>query len=164
MVDFYVKSGMKADEFALVADKLTVQGGAANNARVNVNTAPREVLRCLPGLEDSDATALVAARENGVDTTNVAWVADAIDKTKAVNIGDQITSRSYRFSADVLGVSSDGRAFRRVRIVVDATQSTPTIVSRRDLTELGWSIGWDVRQQLRRGAGIEMGSAMMASR
>jgi hypothetical protein len=51
-----------------------------------------------------------------------------------------------------------------VRIVVDATQSTPTIVSRRDLTELGWSIGWDVRQQLRRGAGIEMGSAMLASR
>jgi DNA uptake protein ComE-like DNA-binding protein len=164
MVDFYVKSGMKAEEFALVADKLTVQGGAANNARVNVNTAPREVLRCLTGLEDSDAATLVAARENGADTTNVAWVADAIDKTKAVNIGDQITSRSYRYSADVLGVSGDGRAFRRVRIYVDATQATPTIVYRRDLTDVGWSIGWDVRQQLRSGAGIEMGSAVMASR
>jgi len=164
MVDFYVKSGMKAEEFALVADKLTVQGGAANNGRVNVNTAPREVLRCLTGLEDSDAVALVAARENGVDTTNVAWVADAIDKTKAVNIGDQITARSYRYSADVLGVSADGRAYRRVRIYVDATQSTPTIVARRDLTDLGWSIGWDVRQQLRSGAGIDSGSAMMVSR
>jgi type II secretory pathway component PulK len=164
MVDFYVKSGMKPEEFALVADKLTVQGGAANNARVNVNTAPREVLRCLNGLEDSDAAALVAARNNGADTTNIAWVAEAIDKTKAVAIGDQITGRSYRYSADVLGVSGDGRAYRRVRIVVDATQSTPTIVSRRDLTDAGWSTDWNVRRGLRLGAGLDSGSPMMASR
>jgi type II secretory pathway component PulK len=164
MVDFYVKSGMKAEEFKLVADKLTVQGGAANNGRVNVNTAPREVLRCLTGLEDADAVALVAAREAGADTTNLAWVADAIDKTKATNIGDQITSRSYRYSADVLGVSGDGRAYRRVRILVDATQATPTIVYRRDLTDAGWSVGWDVRQALRSGAGLASGSTMMTSR
>jgi type II secretory pathway component PulK len=164
MIDFYVKSGMKAEEFKLVADKLTVTGGAANQSRVNINTAPREVLRCLNGLEDSDAVALVSARENGADTTNLAWVADAIDKTKAVAIGDQVTSRSYRYSADVVGVSGDGRAYHRVRVLIDGTQATPVVTYRRDLTDTGWPLGWDVRQALRSGAGLGAGSTIMASR
>jgi DNA uptake protein ComE-like DNA-binding protein len=155
MIDFYVKTKLKPEEFKLVADKLTatVQNAPANDARVNVNTAPREVLRCLPGLEDADATALVSARAQA-DTTNIAWVADAIDKAKAVAIGDQITSRSYRYSADIVGASGDGRAFRRVRIMVDASASPAKIVYRRDLTDAGWSLGWDVRQALRQGAGL----------
>ena len=154
MIDFYVKTQMKPEEFALVADRLTVQGGAANNARVNANTAPREVFRCLNGLEDADALSLVTAREGGADTTSLAWVAEAIDKAKAVAIGDQLTGRSYRFSADVIGVSGDGRAYQRVRILVDASQATPTVVYRRDLTDAGWSLEWGVREELRMGGGI----------
>ena len=156
MIDFYVKTQMKPDEFALVADRLTVQGGPANNARVNANTAPREVLRCLSGLEDADAVALVTARDGGADTTSLAWVAEAIDKNKAVAIGDQLTSRSYRFSADVIGVSGDGRAYQRVRIVVDASQTPPKVVYRRDLTDAGWSLEWAVREELRSGVNIGM--------
>jgi DNA uptake protein ComE-like DNA-binding protein len=163
IIDFYVKTRLKPEEFKLVADRLTVQGGAANNARVNANTAPREVLRCLPGLEDADAVSLAAARADA-DTTNLAWVAEAIDKNKAVGIGDQLTSRSYRFSADVIGVSGDGRAYQRVRIVVDASQATPRIVYRRDLTDTGWSLGWDVRESLRSGAGPGTGQMIVAQR
>jgi DNA uptake protein ComE-like DNA-binding protein len=151
MIDFIIKTQMKPEEFALVADRLTVAGGAANNARVNVNTAPREVLRCLNGLEDSDALALVTAREGGADTTNLAWVAGAIDPAKAVALGDQITGKSYRYSADVIGVSADGRAYHRVRVMIDATASTPTVTHRRDLTDSGWSLGWDVREAIRSG-------------
>lgn len=154
MIDFYVKTRLKPEEFKLVAGQLTatVQNAPANNARVNINTAPLEVLRCLPGLEEADAAALVAARAEA-DTTNIAWVADAIDKNKAVGIGDQVTGRSYRFSADVIGVSGDGRAYHRVRVMVDATSSPGRIVYRRDLTDVGWSLGWGVRQALRSGAG-----------
>ena len=164
MVDFYVKTQMKPEEFALVAARLTVAGGAANNARVNINTAPREVLRCLNGLEDADALALVSAREGGADTTNLAWVADAIDKTKAVAIGDQITATSYRFSADVIGVSADGRAYHRVRVMIDGSRATPAVVYRRDLTDTGWSLGWDVREAIRSGVFADTGSAVVAAR
>lgn len=164
MLDFYVKTQLTAAEISLVAGKLTVAGGTPNAGRININTAPREVLRCLNGLEDSDAMALVSARENGADTTNIGWVAKAIDKAKAVAIGDQITDRSYRFSADVIGVSGDGRAYQRVKIVVDAAGTTPTIVYRRDLTDVGWSIGWDIRRALREGAGIGTGATLMTSR
>jgi DNA uptake protein ComE-like DNA-binding protein len=155
MLDFYVKTKLKAEEFKLVADRLTatVQNAPANNARVNVNTAPREVIRCLSGLEDADAQAIVAARADA-DTTNIAWLADAIDRNKAVGIGDQVTGRSYRYSADVIGVSADGRAYQRVRVMVDATSSPAKIVYRRDLTDTGWSLGQDVRLSLREGAGL----------
>lgn len=157
MIDFYVKTQMKPEEFALVAPRLTVQGGPANNARVNANTASREVFRCLEGLEDADAVALVTARDGGADTTNLAWVAEAIDKNKAVAIGAQLTDRSYRFSADIIGVSGDGRAYQRVRIVVDASQTPPAVIYRRDLTDAGWSLEWAVREELRSGAAAALG-------
>ena len=153
MLDFYVKTKLKPEEFKLVAARLTatVQNAPANDARINVNTAPREVLRCLNGLEDADAQAIVAARAEA-DTTNLAWLADAIDRNKAVGIGDQVTDRSYRYSADVIGASADGKAYQRVRIMVDATATPAKIVYRRDLTDVGWSLGQDVRDALRSGS------------
>jgi DNA uptake protein ComE-like DNA-binding protein len=148
VLDFYVKTALTPDEFGLIADRLST-GGQANAAAVNVNTAPAEVLRCLPGLEEADVKALVAARANGADTSNLAWVAAAIDKGKAVTLGDAIVGRSYRYGADVVGVSGDGRAFHRVRVVVNASQSPPRVVYRRDLTQEGWPLEWELRESLR---------------
>ena len=92
-----------------------------------------------------------------------AWVATAIDATKAVNIGDQITGRTYRYSADVVGVSGDGRAYQRVRIVVDASATPGKIVYRRDMTDAGWPLGLDVRRALRSGAGLVGGYGSMTT-
>ena len=156
MVDFYVKTRMKPEEFALVATRLTVQGGAPNGAKININTAPPEVIRALPQMQESDVNALVSARQNA-DTSTIAWLADTLpDKNKAVAIGDSITGRSYRFSADVVGVSGDGRAYHRVRVTVDATTTPAVITSRRDLTSAGWPMG-DERAALRSGAALAMG-------
>jgi DNA uptake protein ComE-like DNA-binding protein len=164
MLDFYVKTRLKPEEFALVAGKLTatVQNAAPNNSRVNVNTAPREVLMCLTGLEASDVTAIVNARAQA-DTTNLAWLADAVDKNKAVTVGDQVTGTSYRYSADVVGVSGDGRAYRRVRVVVDASASPAKIVYRRDLTDAGWPLPSEVREALRSGDGVSVGRTVVSS-
>ena len=136
------------------------QGGnqQANPGLVNVNTAAREVLRALPGMEDADAIALVAAREEGVDTTTTAWVAGAIAQQKAAGINGSITASSYSYSADVVGVSGDGRAFHRVRIIVDASKSPPAVVYRRDLTGAGWPLPPDIRPSLRSGEGAGAGS------
>jgi hypothetical protein len=37
--------------------------------------------------------------------------------------------------------------------MIDASKSPPTIISRRDLTALGWPLAQDVRMALRAGAG-----------
>jgi hypothetical protein len=59
--EFYNNSGMSIDDFKLVADSLT-NTSILPNGLINVVTAPKEVLMCLPGLEDSDAAALIAKR------------------------------------------------------------------------------------------------------
>jgi type II secretory pathway component PulK len=131
-------------------------GGAAaapNPGLVNVGTAPREVLRALPGMEDADAATLVGARE-GADTSTTAWVASALSQQKAAGITPTITATSLCFSADIVGVSADGRAFHRVRVMIDGSKSPPAIISRRDLSALGWPLGQDLRAALRAGAGL----------
>ena len=171
VLDFAVKMKLTAEQAAKLVDKISTprsapaagRGGAASQPAstvtrglVNVNTASRQVLVCLPGLEDSDASALLSKRaETGVDLTNIAWVLGALEAKKAVGIGDRITVRSYQFSADIVSVCGDGRGFRRCRIVVDARQSPPRVVYRQDLTHLGWPLDPDIMDALRLGAGIE---------
>jgi hypothetical protein len=128
---------------------------------VNVNTAPREVLRALPGLEDEDALSLVAARESA-DTSSTAWVASTISQQKASGINASITAKSYRYSADIVGVSADGRGFHRVRVIVDGAKSPPAVVYRRDLSGAGWPLAQDVRVALRNGT-VLTGSSMPQS-
>ncbi|HRU07203.1 MAG TPA: type II secretion system protein GspK, partial [Candidatus Brocadiia bacterium] len=126
VLDFYARSGLSAEEFAQVADKLTASNERTQRGLINVNTAPKKILMCLPGLEESGADALISARQaEGADLTSVAWVAKALSKEKAAAIGPWITTRSYQFSADIVAVSGDGRAFRRYRAVVDARSSPP---------------------------------------
>jgi len=83
------------------------------------------VLACLPGLDDSDVAALMAKRtDTTIDVTNLAWLPDS-DRPKAIAVGSLITTRAFQFSADIVSVAGDGRAFRRCRVVVDATKARP---------------------------------------
>lgn len=156
ILDFYVRAGLTPDEFKTIADKLTTAGATETKGLINVSTAPKEVLAALPGLEESDVTAILAKRaEAGLDLTNVAWVASALTPAKAVAIGSLITSRSYQFSADIVSVSGDGRAFKRCRIVVDARTSPTKLLYRQDLTHLGWPLDPEILTKLRSGASID---------
>jgi hypothetical protein len=59
--------------------------------------------------------------------------------------------QSYMYSADIVAVSGDGRAFRRVRIVVNGRQPPSRIIFRKDLTDLGWPLPPEIRTALRAG-------------
>lgn len=171
--DFYFKVGMKQDELTAIYDSITVApvnqtpaptgtgtnrtvttaANAAVKGRINVNMAPRDVLLCLPGLESGDVDTLISARQsNAAGETSVAWVADALQK-KAIGLGDKITGKSYQYSADILAVSGNGRAFKRVRIVVNASGSTPQIIYRRDISDRGWPMDQQILTSLRAGQG-----------
>ena len=117
---------------------------------VNVNTAPPEVLMCLPGMQQSDAQALVAARSSNANP-GIGWIFQAISPQTAANLTRYITARSYIYSADIVAVSGDGRSFKRVRIVVDSRQTPAKIIYRRDLTDLGWPLPGDIRDSLKKG-------------
>jgi len=152
ILEFYFRSGMTLDEFARVADRLTSVDDEALVGLVNVNTAPREVLLCLPELDESDVDALLSRRlDTATDLSNIAWVADALPEEKATAIGRYITTRSYQFSADILAASGDGRAYRRCRAVIDARTSPPRVLRWQDLTHLGWPLDRQILEDLRSG-------------
>lgn len=149
---FYVASGMTSEEYALIADNVTSVATPTISGMMNVNTASRQALMTLPGLESSDADAIIAAR-GSADTTGYSWAFNALTPQKVALMGGSITAKSYFYSADIVAVSGNGRAYKRVRIVVDA-QATPKIVYRKDLTSLGWPLDRAVRDSLRAGQGL----------
>ena len=123
---------------------------------VNVCTAPKEVLLCLPGLEESDVTSLLAKRAtSGTDLTTTLWVFEVLARDKAVGIRSYITAKTYQFSADIVSLAANGRAFKRCRVVIDSRTSPPKVVYRQDLTHLGWPLAPEIIDGLRFGMPLE---------
>jgi type II secretory pathway component PulK len=150
LLQFYLGSGMTADEFAKVADDLTVTNRPVVG-RVNINTAPAEVLACLPGMDANSAQQVVTYREsNSANLTSIAWIADALGTgsrvLRTLAQGDYITTKSYQFTADIAAVGPFGRGYRRVKFVFDVSGGTPRIIYRQDLSRLGWALGWKTRE------------------
>ncbi len=83
--------------------------------------------------------------------TSVAWVADALgqnspDALAAVQAGDFLTTQSYQFTADVAALGPFGRGYKRIKFVFDTSTGTPQVIYRQDLTNLGWALGKEIRQ------------------
>ncbi|WP_428937149.1 general secretion pathway protein GspK [Fontivita pretiosa] len=148
--DFAIKAGLSVDELARLEDAIT-DTTANRIRRINVNTAPRDVLLCLDNISSSDVDALIAARSaNPPSHQSYAWVLDVL-KQNAVGLGRWITGSSSHYSADIVAVSGNGRAFKRVRIVVDISQTPPRVTYRRDLTERGWPMDPSLLSSIRAG-------------
>ena len=129
---------------------------------INPRWAPREVLLTITGLEEADVDKLIAAR-TGADTSNDRWIADALGPKYAL-VAPYVTSRTLQYSADILAVTANGRAFKRVKMVVDTSRSptNPRVEYRRDITDRGWPMDPSVLASLRAGQGP--GSAAIGMR
>lgn len=58
------------------------------------------------------------------------------------------------YSAEIVALSGDGRAFRRVRIAVRVDDNLPRVVHRRDITHRGWPLDPTIIASVRRGEGL----------
>jgi DNA uptake protein ComE-like DNA-binding protein len=142
VLQFYISSRMTADEFAQVADALTVSADPYIQGLVNVNTASATVLACLPGIGVNNAQTLVTYRQAHPDQlATVAWVAQALGNDGAIQAGPYITAKSYQLTADVAAVGHHGRGYRRTLFVFDTSGGTPQIVYRRDLNQMTRALG-----------------------
>jgi type II secretory pathway component PulK len=130
-------------------DKTTTQQGSELPARVNVNTAPREVLLALPGLTEADVDAIIARRPQytggeAVDSnfTTVAWLLnESTLPTRTLQALERyITARTQVYRVQSIGYFDEAGPVSRVEAVIDANQGKPRIVYYRDLTDLGRSI------------------------
>lgn len=139
---FYRVSTLKFDEFAKISDALTTTDDEWLEGRINVNTASVPVLSCLPGLEEADARALVAYRQqNSESLGSIAWVAGVLEQEKTAEAAQYLTTRISQISADIVTVGDGDRGMKRSQFVFDITAETPTIIYRRDRTALGWALG-----------------------
>ena len=158
-LQFYRASRMTADEFARIANDITVVSTPYIQGRINVNTASATVLSALPGLSaDPDlAQTLVSYRQSNPDKLgSIAWVVEALGQgnnstVQALQGVDCLTTQSYQFSADIAAVGPHGRGYRRARFVFDTSEGAPKIIYRQDLTHLGWALGREIRQSSQQG-------------
>jgi hypothetical protein len=148
-------------------------GAPGANRLINPFTASPLVLEAI-GFSQSQAQAIVGARESASESSGQTGPAGYSWALQAGGGGAGggaafLTGASYRYSADIVAVSADGRAFRRVRIVVDASQYNPlgatlgnsppaTIIYRKDLTAYGWPLPTQIRDQLRKGTQLQPGA------
>jgi type II secretory pathway component PulK len=165
--DFARRLQLTGDELAIIEPYISDRTRSNRMGRINVNTAPREVLMQLvtdpsnPVRNDgiftaSDVDALVSRRTAalGSNPSSIAWVLDAVGPEKATGIGARLTGRGQRYSADIVAVSGNGRAFKRVRIVIHRGSTERRIVYRRDVTDFGWPLDPQILASLRAGQRI----------
>jgi type II secretory pathway component PulK len=155
-LDFYLTSRMSADEFAQIANSITMTNGNYIEGRININTASSAVLACLPGFDSNPelADTLVTYRETNPDKlASIGWLVDALaQNTNSVlatlRRSDCITTQTYQYTADIAAVGPFGRGYQRVRVVFDTSDGSPKVVYRQDLTHLGWALGKDIRDSI----------------
>ncbi len=144
VLQFYVRSGMSADEFAQIEAELHVASDSPGG-RVNVNTAPEAVLACIPGIGPENAPNLVAHRRSlSQERQSMAWVTEVLDPASVEEAGPWLTGQSFQYSIDIVALGHHGRGFRRIRFVCDLADGEPKFVAREDLTSRGWALGVDL--------------------
>ncbi|MBN2327087.1 MAG: general secretion pathway protein GspK [Candidatus Omnitrophica bacterium] len=149
LLEFYIRSGMTAKEFAEIDDEISTSDDEYLEGLININTAPEEVLACIPGIGSENAAAVVQYRSshsNSLDS--IAWLAEVLEEEQAIQAGPFITVKSYQYTADIMAVGHQGKGFRRMQFVIDVSEDDPVVRYRRDLSRFGWALGREVRMDL----------------
>ena len=142
-----LESGVNAGNLAVVMDNCTTGGVPLRGqevlvGRVNLNTAPRQVLGALPGLNDEDLVQRIIERRQTLEESaksSTAWiytqnmVGDAVFK----QITPMVTTRSFQFRIRSLGYSLGSGRFCVLEALIDVASGQPRITYQRDLTRLG---------------------------
>jgi hypothetical protein len=127
----------------LLLDKTTTTNGGEVIPRLNVNTAPQEVLTSLPGVSDTDVQNALSAR-SGLDLTTLeartgAWLVTQAQMSPTVfqSLEKYISGRSSVYRVQSIGYFANSGPVARVEAVIDTTAGAPRILYFRDLTDLG---------------------------
>ncbi len=124
-----------------ILDRLTVNQSPVMQGRINVSTAPREVLLTLEALTEDDVTAILAARAElkPEEKATPAWLLSkgTIDLYKYRRIFDKITTGGSVFRAEAIGYADHAGAVQRIHTVFEMRGPIPQVLYTRNLTSLG---------------------------
>lgn len=122
-----------------VADKMTIGDEKRIPGRINILTAPKEVLAGLPGMNDSRADAVINLRGGDAEFRSIAEILslNEIPDETFVALAPWITVRSFQFRVDSVGRSADRPVFRRYWGVYDRAPETPRYVYLKEISSHG---------------------------
>lgn len=136
-----VASEIGKEELPFVLDKFTVGRPALREGKINVNTAPIEVLTTVPGIDEPLAEAIASTRRSISPERRgtIAWLfqEDVVDAAKFKELAPHLTARSKQFSFHVAGYGVPSGRFRRYEVIIDSSETAPRVVYMRELTRLG---------------------------
>ncbi len=140
-LDVELPSGITKDELPLALDLFTTVADTELPGLINVNTASRAVLACVPGLDEALADAIVSARQSVSPDRrkNLAWLVqeNVLDAEKFRAVAPYLTSRGFQFSFRVIGYGVPSGRFRVIEAIADTARGKPALLYLRDITRLG---------------------------
>jgi DNA uptake protein ComE-like DNA-binding protein len=110
------------DEFKAIVDDLTITEDEKLPGLINVNTAPREVLVCLPGMTNQLADRIVERRSSDLGSfTTVAdlGTVEGVDAEKFGSLLPYITVRSTVFEVLAVGYLPERKAYSSIEAKID---------------------------------------------
>ena len=132
------------DSLPQLLDQVTTVAGPVIRGRVNVDLAPREVLRAVPGIDDALADRIVASRgsQSGFgdpDRRHGVWLLTdgLVDLDTMRQLAPYVTGGGDVYRAQIAGFFDHSGPSARVEVVIDATARPPRQVYWKDLKMLG---------------------------
>ncbi|MEK6643676.1 MAG: hypothetical protein AABZ08_07175 [Planctomycetota bacterium] len=129
------------DDLPQILDRLTVNPAPFLTGRINVSTAPREVLAAIEELSPEQVTAIAAARSTlrPEDRTTAAWLlrSNAISENKFRQIFNKITTGSSAFTIESVGYADHTGVVERINVVLEMRGPMPQYLYTRNLAKLG---------------------------
>jgi DNA uptake protein ComE-like DNA-binding protein len=138
-----VPSPIAMEYLPMLMDRLTVINPSQKqiDGLINVNTAPLQVLQCLPGITEEEVALIIDVR-NGLgveEMKTTAWLVmnEAVSMDTFERIAPLITARGQQFMIESLGYADHIGMVTRLQVIVDMVGPIIETIYYRDLTRLG---------------------------
>lgn len=149
--------GKLATILPVMLDQLTVNPDPQILGRININSAPQNVLMALQGVAPeltSDLIQQIVTQRPSLDSSyqanptynTPAWLITqlGVSPTTMAKLDKYITATTQVYRFQVLGYFDGGGPVARIEAVIDTNNGAPLILYQRDITDLGK--GFDLSQ------------------
>lgn len=145
------------EEMPIIMERFTLrdpqQAAQPIYGLININTAPRPVLRLVPGIDEEIADLLIASRRDepeGLTTTAWPLTRELVDGATFRRMAPAITTKAYQQRIEVVAYADHTPLWRRAEYIVELAGPLMQIRYRRDLTPLGaaWPVDRDEEELL----------------
>ena len=128
----------------MLMDNVTVNQSPTIPGRININQAPRVVLRGIPGMDEEVLNQIISLRtpEPDIERPNrrhETWlmIEGVVTLNEMRALVPFITGGGDVYRTQTVGYFEGGHASARAEVIIDATSPLPSVVSWRDISHLG---------------------------